>query len=219
MIQLDNVTKEFKRGDGLVRALENVTIDIPKGTLATVRGPSGSGKSTLINVAAGLMRPSSGSITVAGQKLDALGNRERTALRAERVAVVFQLFHLVPYLTALENVLVPALAARKDGDAAARARELIEELGLAERMAHYPDELSAGERQRFALARALLNGPEVVLADEPTGNLDPESADHVLRMLWKCREDGATVLLVTHHPVAGVTPDIELHLRAGKLEA
>jgi ABC-type lipoprotein export system ATPase subunit len=215
MISFDHVTKRFRKGGDSVCALDTVSFEIPKGTLATVRGPSGSGKTTLINIAAALMRPTSGSVTVAGRELAGLSAAEQVSFRANQVAVVFQMFHLVPYLTAFENVLLPTLA--KPGNAE-RARQLIEEVGIEHRTNHYPDELSAGERQRCALARALLNEPEVILADEPTGNLDPESADRVIHTLDACRSSGATVLLVTHQPIDSVHPDLEFSLREGKLE-
>ena len=217
MIRLENVRKYFLKGREVVRALDGITLDVPQGALALLRGPSGSGKTTLINVASGLTSPTAGSVTVAGERLDALSPRGRAALRAKHIAVVFQMFHLVPYLTALENVLLPTLAASSD-DPRARADRLIGDLGIADRAAHFPSEMSAGERQRCALARALLNRPDVILADEPTGNLDEESARHVLGMLRECRNQGATVLLVSHQLVGRIQPDLEFRLRVGRLE-
>jgi len=217
VIRLENVSKHFPKGGGVVRALDRVSLTVPEGKLALLRGPSGSGKTTLINLAAGLTRPTGGALTVAGRQLERLSTRERSALRARRVAVVFQMFHLVPYLSAFENVLLPTLA-EASPDAPARGKELLEALGLQPRADHFPRELSAGERQRCALARALLNRPDVILADEPTGNLDDESARRVIAMLTACRDDGATVLLASHQHVGQVRPDIELLLREGKLE-
>ena len=220
MIRLDDISKQFRRGKEIVGALDGVSLEIPAGRLATVRGPSGSGKTTLIHIAAGLMRASSGSVHVAGTCLDGLSPRGRAALRARRVAVVFQMFHLLPYLTALENVLVPTLASAASRDSAGdRAGVLMAELGIDHRRGHYPDEMSVGERQRVALARALLNEPEVILADEPTGNLDPKSADKVLDALSACRDNGATVLLVTHHPIGSITADLEYALSDGRLQS
>ncbi|HQE81856.1 MAG TPA: ABC transporter ATP-binding protein [Candidatus Hydrogenedentes bacterium] len=217
MIRFSNVSKQFRKGDTTVRALDNVTFEVEPGQLALVRGPSGSGKTTLINLAAGLSHASLGSIHVAGTCIDGLSLRERANLRAREVAVVFQLFHLVPYLTALENVLLPTLATPGAGNAPERARGLLAELGLESRGNHYPDEMSAGERQRCALARALLNEPAVILADEPTGNLDPASAETVLAHLDNARKRGATVLLVSHQPIDSIRPDVVFELREGRL--
>jgi ABC-type lipoprotein export system ATPase subunit len=216
VIRLENVSKHFRKGRGLVRALDGVSFEVPRGALALLHGPSGSGKTTAINIAAGLTLPTAGSITVAGQPLQALSPRARAKLRSRDLAVVFQMFHLVPYLTTLENVLLPTLASSGQ-DTETRARKLLDELGLSERVGHYPSELSAGERQRCALARALLNRPGIILADEPTGNLDEDSAHIVLDMLEQNRREGATILLVSHQPVERVHPDVEFHLKAGKL--
>jgi ABC-type lipoprotein export system ATPase subunit len=216
MIRLENVCKHFAKGRDVVRALDRISLDVPQGAFALVRGPSGSGKTTLINVIAGLTRPTSGSVTVAGERLGALTPRARAALRAKRVAVVFQMFHLVPYLTALENVLLPTLAARTE-DSGVRAKRLIADLDIAHRADHFPSEMSAGERQRCALARALLNRPDVILADEPTGNLDEDSARHVLKMLHEYRTEGTTILLVSHQAVEEIQPDLEFRLKAGRL--
>ncbi len=220
MIRLDNVSKHFCRGGDVVRALDGVSLEIPQGALALVRGPSGSGKTTMVNVAAGLTRPTAGSVTLVGERLDTLSPGRRASFRAKRVAVVFQMFHLIPYLTALENILLPTLADRdaSGGNAASRAHELLTKLGMDHRAGHFPNELSVGERQRCALARALLNRPEVILADEPTGNLDPDSATHVLEALQACHADGATILLVSHHPVDVIRPDLEFHLKDGRLK-
>ena len=216
MIRLENVSKHFRKGRGIVRALDGVSFQVPRGALALLHGPSGSGKTTLINIAAGLTLPTAGSITVAGHPLHALSPRARAKLRSRDIAVVFQMFHLVPYLTTLENVLLPTLAASGQ-DTDTRARKLLDELGLGERIGHYPSELSAGERQRCALARALLNRPGIILADEPTGNLDEDSAHIVLDMLEQNRHEGATILLVSHQPVERIRPDMEFRLKAGKL--
>jgi putative ABC transport system ATP-binding protein len=220
MIKFDHIGKHFSKGGEVIRALDDVSLEIPKGNVALVYGPSGSGKTTLINLAAGLTRPTSGGVSIAGQALQGLSGRDLTALRARRVALVFQLFHLIPYLTALENVLLPTLAssAIAKGEARSRAEELLTQLGVSHRLAHFPDELSAGERQRCAIARALMNRPEVILADEPTGNLDPESAKHVLAALDTARSNGATVLLVSHQPAETIRPDLTFRLENGTLQ-
>lgn len=216
MIRFENVSKNYRKNKDIIRALDAVTIDIPAGRLALVTGPSGSGKTTLINLAAGLTRPSAGAVHVAGERVDRLSVRARDRFRAGHVAVVFQMFHLLPYLTALENVLLPTMAVRCEG-APARAHELLEALGMEDRAGHYPAELSAGERQRCALARAVLHRPEVILADEPTGNLDEESAGHVLALLDTCRREGATVLIASHQHLDQIQPDTEFRLRRGQL--
>ena len=219
MIHLEQVSRHYRKDGETVRALDGVSLDIPKGAFALLTGPSGSGKTTLIHIVAGLTRPTSGFVTVAGKRLNALSRRECAGLRAETVAVVFQMFHLVPYLTALENVLLPMLA--KSGgdqrDAAERAGRLLEDLGLAHRARHRPEEMSAGERQRCALARALLHRPAVILADEPTGNLDPASADRVTSALSAAHAEGATILLATHQALDVVRPDIAFELCEGRL--
>jgi putative ABC transport system ATP-binding protein len=218
MIRFEEVQKHYRKDGEVIRALDGVTLEAPAGALTLVTGPSGSGKTTLINLAAGLSSPSGGAITVAGRRLDGLGVRDRDRFRAGHIAVVFQMFHLVPYLTALENVLLPTLAAPCDAPGE-RARELLDALGLTDRSNHYPAELSAGERQRCALARAVLHRPQVILADEPTGNLDEDSATQVLNMLGVCRAEGATVLIASHQHLSRINPDVEFRLRKGRLEA
>ena len=215
MIRLDNVSKHFLKGREVVRALDGVSLEVPQGALALVRGPSGSGKTTLINIVAGLTHPTSGTVAVGDYQLQKLSPHARAALRAQRIAVVFQMFHLVPYLSAFENILLPTLAARSE-DPRARAKQLMEDLGIANRADHFPAEMSAGERQRCALARALLNRPQVILADEPTGNLDDDSGRRVIDMLHNCRDDGATILLVSHQPSVEIRPDLEFCLNAGR---
>ena len=221
MIRFENISKTFTRGNERIEALDNVCLEVPEGQLAVIRGPSGSGKTTLINIGASLMEPTSGDVIVAGNRLSGLDARGKTALRASRVAVVFQLFHLVPYLSALENVLLPTLALQEGGGSSggvlARAKKLLSQVGIEHRSAHHPDQMSAGERQRCALARALLNRPSVILADEPTGNLDPASASQVLAVLDQCRHEGATILLVSHQPVEAIQPGLEFVIEAGRL--
>ena len=218
MIVLSHVSKHYHRAGETIRALNDVSMEVPAGSLAMVRGPSGSGKTTLINVAAGLTRPTSGEVWCAGLRIDQLSPGRRAAHRAQGVAVVFQMFHLIPYLTAEENVLLPVLAGSSDSSCAReRAAALLESLGIAHRAKHLPGELSAGERQRCALGRALLGEPKVILADEPTGNLDEVSAAHVLKALGECRARGATVLLVSHQHVEEVDADMEFRLVEGVL--
>lgn len=216
MIQLEGISKYYRRGTETVRALDDVSLKVSAGQTALLRGPSGGGKTTLINLCAGLASPTTGSINVAGHAVHAMSQAQRAALRATTVSVIFQLFHLTPYLTARENIMLPALAAPIP-DAAGRAAALLEELGIAHRAEHLPGEMSAGERQRCAVARATIGRPAVILADEPTGNLDAASAAIVLERLETCRAEGATVLLVSHHPVDIRRPDHVFALKYGRI--
>ena len=197
MLCIENVTKTYRRAGRHVRALDGVSLAAEAGEFVAVRGPSGCGKTTLLLVAGGLLGPDAGRVVIDGQGPYALSPEDRARLRAATVGFVFQQFHLVPYLTVRDNVLAPSVA-RPSAEAAGRADELIERFGLAARVDHLPAELSTGERQRVALARALLNRPKVLLADEPTGNLDTASAETVLRHLAEFADAGGTVLLVTH---------------------
>ena len=186
------------RGRGRsVTALSDVTLEASAGDFVAVQGPSGCGKTTLLLVAGGLLAPDAGTVTVQGRDLYALGPEARARLRAGGIGFVFQQFHLVPYLSALENVLSPTLALPTPG-AQARARELLARFDIEGRADHLPPELSTGERQRVALARAMLNGPQLILADEPTGNLDERNSAQVLEALSGFAAEGGTVLLVTH---------------------
>ena len=207
MIVTRDLSKRYRKDGQIVEALSQVNLDVAKGEFVVVRGKSGSGKSTLLNLLGALARPSSGTVTIAVTRVDCLRGAAATAFRAQHVGIVFQMFHLVPYLSLLENVLLPELAAasseKKHGALRARAKALLAEFGLAGRAAHRPAELSAGERQRGAIARAILRQPELLLADEPTGNLDPENAGLVLACLQRYRTQGKTVILVTHDDLSG----------------
>lgn len=217
MIQLEAVSKTYRTRRGHVRALDGVSLSVGEGEFLIVRGPSGSGKSTLLLTIAGMTRPTQGKVTVIGKDLYSLSAQERARFRAENVGFVFQLFHLLPYLTAAENVLVPALtgggrAGKQD------AFELLSRLGLSERHHHKPAELSTGERQRAALARALLNRPRLLLADEPLGNLDPDSAAEAMSHFAGYHRSGGTVVLVTHGQAAEKYADRMVTLRGGRIE-
>lgn len=215
MIRLDDVSKVYRGRRGRVAALANVSLQIERGEFVVVRGPSGCGKSTLLLTVGGMVRPSSGSVTLAGEALYGLPTARRARLRAEKVGFVFQMFHLIPYLDAMENVLCAGLAARgvtRDG-----ATDMLERLNLEGRVRHTPGELSTGERQRVALARALITGPEVILADEPTGNLDADNARQVLDYLAEYNKDGGTVLVVTHDPLADEYAGRTLLLEQGRI--
>lgn len=217
MIEFSQVTKEFSAAGAVVRAVDNVTLSIPRGEFVAIRGPSGCGKSTLLSLAGGLDWPTAGQIRVADCDLAAIPNGQRARFRAEKIGFVFQTFHLLPYLNVVENVLVAGLP----GQAAAarqRAGELLERFGLGHRLRHRADQLSVGERQRVAIARALLNRPEVLLADEPTGNLDPDSARATLETLREFQQQGGTVLLVTHDDTAAGFAHTVVRMKAGRIE-
>jgi ABC-type lipoprotein export system ATPase subunit len=190
---------------------------VAAGELVALVGPSGSGKSTLLHLLGGLDRPDEGTIEVAGRRLERLGERGLTELRRRHVGFVFQFFHLIPELTGEENVLLPARLRVNGGGAPGRARRLIEELGLREAAARRPAQLSGGEQQRLSIARALVNDPELLLADEPTGNLDADSGHRVLQMLRGLASGGRAVLLVTHDLEAASLADRVLRLEAGRL--
>jgi putative ABC transport system ATP-binding protein len=197
IIAADDVTKEYRLGGGSVRALEDVHLRIFRGDFAAIVGRSGSGKSTLMHLLGLLDRPTAGRVLVAGADASALGERELSRLRGERIGFVFQKFHLIPSLSALQNVLLPTLFRPSPG-AAARAKELLAEVGLAGRIHHRPNQLSGGEQQRVAIARALVNDPDIILADEPTGNLDSKTGKEILSLLVGLWRRGKTLIVVTH---------------------
>ena len=214
MIICEKLTKSYRTKQGEVRALDDVSLELHPGEFIVVRGPSGCGKSTLLLTLGGMLRPTRGRVTMDGKALYDLDTRQRARFRAERVGFVFQMFHLVPYLSVLENVLLAAGTCPRT-----RAESLLDELGLKRRAHHKPGELSAGERQRAAVARALLNRPQLVLADEPTGNLDPENSAEVLEHLRTFREGGGTVVMATHSAAADRHADRIVDLRAGRISA
>ena len=197
MIQIDKVTKTYTKGDNTVKALDNISLSAGKGEFVVVKGPSGCGKTTLLLTTGGLLHPQEGKISISNQDIYDLSPEKMANFRAANIGFVFQQYHLIPYLSILENVNIPSLAHDSEIPAE-RAVELIEALGLKERMHHTPAELSAGEKQRTALARALLYNPLIILADEITGNLDDENATIVLDKLTEFTKSGGTVLLVTH---------------------
>jgi putative ABC transport system ATP-binding protein len=209
----------YGKGRTEVRALDGVDLTIDKGEMVAIMGPSGSGKSTLLHIVGALESPTSGTITVGGRHYEGLDDKDLTELRREHIGFVFQFFNLLPSLTAEENVTLPAvIAKRRDPKVRARARELIARVGLGDRVDHLPAELSGGQQQRVSIARALLLSPELVLADEPTGNLDTKSGREVLRVLRELNaQEGHTVVMVTHDPAAAATADRIIYLRDGKL--
>ena len=216
MLEMTSVTKFYPRPAGPIGVLDDVSLTVSPGEFVAVQGPSGCGKTTLLLTAGGMLRPDSGQVLLAGRDLYALSPDARAALRARAVGFVFQQFHLLPYLSVRENVLTRTLT-HAVADAPARADELICRLGLEARRDHRSAELSTGERQRVALARALLGGPMIVLADEPTGNLDADNAAAVLQHLTDFARAGGAVLLVTHDASAAARADRVLQLSAGAI--
>jgi putative ABC transport system ATP-binding protein len=217
MIELRGVSKTVPSGGGTLTILHPLDLVIPDGKVAAITGASGSGKSTLLGLIAGLDAPSSGSILIGGIDITSLSEDALASLRGKRIGFVFQFFHLLPSLTALENVLVPMEIAGVAG-AAARARALLAEVGLSDRSHHYPSQLSGGEQQRVAIARALSNDPPLLLADEPTGNLDSATGRNIIELLLQVnRSRGTTLVLVTHDPELAAEADITVHLRDGRI--
>jgi len=217
-LELRQVTKQLRSGDRLLTIIDHVDLAVAPGEFVAVLGPSGSGKSTLLGLAAGLDRPTSGEVLLDGAPIHALGEDALARLRRGRIGFVFQSFQLLGNLTALENVLLPIELAAASG-ARRRATELLAEVGLAERGHHYPSQLSGGEQQRVALARAFAVQPTLLLADEPTGNLDGATGAVVLDLLARLRADhGTTLVLVTHDPEIAGRADRRIHLRDGRIE-
>lgn len=220
IIRFENVTKVFENGD-IVRALDDVTFSVTHGERVAVMGPSGSGKSTLLNLVCGLDMPTSGGVFFDGRDVARLDDDERTKLRREKIGMIFQTFNLLPILTGVENVALP-LRLKGDGSRKAerKAVEMLERVGLADRMGHLPDAMSGGERQRVAIARALVLDPPVLLADEPTGNLDSHTGDEVTALLDELHDEyGMTIVLVTHNEMAAERCERLITLHDGRIES
>src|SRR5690349_4939316 len=217
MIELREVSKTVTSGTEPLTILHPLTLQIPKGDFVAIVGPSGSGKSTLLGLIAGLDAPSSGHVLIDGVDITQLGEDPLAKLRGEKIGFVFQFFHLIPSLTAYENVAVPMEIAGA-ADAASRTENLLAEVGLQGRSHHYPSQLSGGEQQRVALARALANDPPIVLADEPTGNLDSTNGRHIMELLRAIHtRRGSTIVLVTHDAGLAAMADARLVLRDGRV--
>lgn len=200
-IALENVAKYYRMGESVVKALDGVSIRIEKGDFAAIMGPSGSGKSTAMNLVGSLDVPTKGTISLDGKNLTQFSESEVAQLRGKKIGFIFQSFHLIPNLTAQENVALPLLFQNiSRAQREKRAAALLEEIGLGDRMDHYPNQLSGGQQQRVAIARALANNPEVILADEPTGNLDTQTGGHVMDFLQNLNKKGTTIIMVTHDP-------------------
>jgi putative ABC transport system ATP-binding protein len=216
LVHARGLRKDYGSGEGLVRALDAVDLDVSRGEAVAVMGPSGCGKSTLLHLLGGLDRPSAGQLSVAGQRVDELSERALASLRRDEIGFVFQAFHLMDELTAQENVELPALLAGcTPNEARARATALLQDVGLADRARHLPAMLSGGQRQRVAIARALANDPEILLADEPTGNLDSAAAFDVLGLLESLHAKGLTLVIVTHDERIATTADRLISMRDG----
>jgi putative ABC transport system ATP-binding protein len=219
MVQVHNVTKVYERGKQKIEVLHGLTLDIPKGDFVALMGPSGSGKTTLLNLVGGLDKPTSGEITVGGKRIDQLGSGQLANWRAHNVGFVFQFYNLMPVLTAEGNVELPLLLTKLSG--AQRRKNVsvaLEVVGLADRAKHKPRELSGGQEQRVAIARALVSDPQLLVCDEPTGDLDRKTADEILGLLQVLNRDhGKTIVIVTHDPKAAEFARRTLHLEKGQL--
>jgi len=217
---LEDVRRTFRRGPVEVRAVDGIDLTVEPGEFIAIEGPSGSGKSTLLQLLGGLERPTGGRLTFAGDDLARRSNSELTRFRAHDVGFVFQHFNLIPTLTARENVQAAlAVGALPSGDRAARADALLASVGLADRAEHLPVNLSGGEQQRVAIARALANGPRVVLADEPTGNLDSATSREIITLLERLSDDGVAVIVVTHADHVAAAARRRLAMRDGRLDS
>lgn len=220
-VVLRDVRKEYHRGQELVAALDGVDLELRRGEMVALSGPSGSGKSTLLHILGALDRPTSGVVTVAGTDLADLSEEQATSYRRSQVGIVFQFFNLIPSMSAWENISLPGLLfggpGRSTRERRRRAGELLDQVGLADHRDHRPGQLSGGQMQRVAIARALYSDPEMILADEPTGNLDSEAAGAVLDLLREVRSSGRLVLMVTHDPIAVSLSDRELTMRDGRV--
>ncbi len=219
LVELENVEKSYKTGGEALAVLRGISLEVEEGKVVSITGESGSGKSTLLNVIGGLDRPDGGTVTVGGRRVDVLSEEEITRYRSRAIGFVFQFHYLLRDFTALENVSLPAVIAGETRRAAReRAAALLDEVKLSERMDHLPSELSGGERQRVAVARALVNRPLLVLADEPTGNLDEDNSRLVQDLLFRVvRDHGSTLVLVTHDPEFSRRGELHLRLEHGRL--
>ena len=220
LIKTRNLTKTYQHQDGAINAINNLSCDIPKGSFVTITGASGSGKTTLLLILGGLLYPTSGTMDYDGKALELQKDNEMADFRSKHVGFVMQSFALIPYLTALENIMIALNVKSKDkAENRKRAIELLAWVGLDDRINHYPKELSAGQQQRVAIARALANSPDLLLADEPTGNLDPGLSEEILGILKIINEKhNTTVVMVTHSPLAAAYGSITLNLMNGEIK-
>lgn len=218
ILSVQNLTKTYQSGNRKLTVLENVSFEVAHGDTLAIVGPSGSGKTTLLGLCAGLDVSSGGSVSLNGQAMDKLTEDQRAKLRNDAVGFIFQNFQLLPTLTALENVMVP-LELKKRKDAKSKAMELLEKVGLGDRVTHYPSQLSGGEQQRVSIARAFANKPKILFADEPTGNLDTETGEMIENLIFQLNEEeGTTLILVTHDPELAQRTNHIIHIKGGKLQ-
>jgi putative ABC transport system ATP-binding protein len=217
MIRLQNVCKIYKMGSDNITALDNININLQKGTFVVVQGPSGSGKTTLLLTISGMLRPTSGTVIVIENDIYKMSEKKRAKFRAQKIGFVFQMFHLLPYLNGVENVMLPSTVSSRPSQLK-DAMQLLQNMHLLHRANHKPSQLSVGECQRVALARALLSAPQILLADEPTGNLDPESEAQVLNYLKEFHTAGGTVIMATHGSTPDQYADQIIHLKHGHIE-
>jgi putative ABC transport system ATP-binding protein len=217
-LKLSDVTKIYRQGNNLVVALDHLRLEISKGEFVAITGKSGCGKSTLINIIAGLDSPDQGHVLVNGEDVTQMDDRQLTLFRRDRVGIIFQFFNLLPILSLKENIALPRLLKGNSNTLVEKIDHLLHEMGLSERKHHKPHELSGGEMQRAAICRALINDPELILADEPTGNLDSVSGKQVLEILRRLKDqEGKTILLVTHSQEGAAMADRVLRMKDGKL--
>lgn len=219
LIEIRDLSKSYLKGKTTITPLEGLSLDVPKGEFLALMGPSGSGKTTLLNLVAGIDSPTTGSLRISGRDVAQMSRGELTKWRSEHVGYIFQLYHLIPILTAYENVELPLLLMKLSRrERKQRIETALDLVGLSDRAGHRPTELSGGQEQRVAIARAIVHNPELLVADEPTGDLDRESADSILQLLQSLtKEHGKTVVMVTHDPKAANAADRTLHLEKGKL--
>lgn len=219
ILQGENILKQYNHNGGLINVLDRVSFSVKKGDYVTVTGPSGSGKSTLLLSLFGLIRLTSGNIIFDGNRIDNISDRKLTDIRKKSVGYILQSFALIPYLTTIQNVMIPlALEKVPKKDQYERASEILDYVGLADRMDHLPRELSAGQQQRVAIARSIVHRPLIIMADEPTGNLDPALSLEILEFLRRInQENKITIIMVTHSPVAAGYGTLKLHLNEGKI--
>ncbi|MGC9133402.1 MAG: ABC transporter ATP-binding protein [Nanopusillaceae archaeon] len=216
IIKLENITKIYKLGDYEIKALDNINLEIKEGELVSIMGPSGSGKSTLLSIIGLLDRPTYGKVYLFREDVSKFPDNKLSEIRNKKIGFVFQQFYLFNYLNALENVIVPSMIYGKSS--IEKAREILKKLGLEDRLYHYPNQLSGGQQQRVAIARALINDPELILADEPTGNLDEKSSNDVIEIFKRLnKEDQKTIIIVTHNPKIAEQTDRVVVLRSGKI--